>query len=787
VQPQAQTRGSVGQLIAAVLGGALLLAALAVMAAGLPRAERLPDRISPSFVGAAADRAATLPTHFGFGLSAAPDATGLEGWMPQSGVPWDFAYQYLAGGVNTPGTWRNWNENATFPLLYAQSAKSHGYYPVITYYEMLDSNGTCGDCGEAKKDISHLNDPVLMKAYFDDFIVLMKRLGPNNDNGVQGFGGPVIVHVEPDLTGYAENAVRAADECFGFCTGSGTDPTFLKSAVASSGHPDVSAYPNNWRGYTLALSHLRDKYAPNVLLAYHVSDWATGFSINWDHDPNLDAAALGRTAGKFAADSGVTAGDASTSPYDLVFDDVADRDAGFYDKVRGQDVWWDRQNVAFPNFKRWETYLKAVLDTAQRPGITWQVPVGNQVFKTMNETDGHYQDNRPEYFFGHVQELVDTGLIGVLIGGGATGTTAYFDAKGDGVTNPAPVCSSHGTTSGQICPDQTSTVSDDDGGFIRSAGKKYFEAPVMLKGAAAALPIARVSGSDRVGTAIAASLRGWPQNAPAAVIASARDFPDALAAAPLAGKLGGPVLLVGAAPDDRVTNEVKRLGANDVVLVGGTSAVTQAVEDNLRATGLKVRRISAAERFATAAAVAREVGGASGDVVLASGTSFADALSAGALAAKGSVPVLLTLRDQLPAATADAVAALAPKSSLVIGGPAVIADSVMAQMPTPTRLSGADRYATSVAVAQASLGRGLSVQHLHLATGTNFPDALAAGPLAARAGSALLLIDGSSATLAPATAQFLNSKKGSVSDLVVAGGTASVTDAAARAVATAAS
>src|SRR6266511_4977579 len=54
-----------------------------------------------------------------------PDSS--TGWMPQSNVPWDYAYQYLAGGVNTGGGWRTWNEKAQFPLWYAKGAAGNGY------------------------------------------------------------------------------------------------------------------------------------------------------------------------------------------------------------------------------------------------------------------------------------------------------------------------------------------------------------------------------------------------------------------------------------------------------------------------------------------------------------------------------------------------------------------------------------------------------------------------------------------------------------------------------------
>src|SRR5262245_3197483 len=52
---------------------------------------------------------AGLPTHLGIGLAAGPSDDGIYGWMPDSGIPFDYAYQYLAGGVNTGNSWRYWN------------------------------------------------------------------------------------------------------------------------------------------------------------------------------------------------------------------------------------------------------------------------------------------------------------------------------------------------------------------------------------------------------------------------------------------------------------------------------------------------------------------------------------------------------------------------------------------------------------------------------------------------------------------------------------------------------
>jgi len=418
---------------------------------------------------------AGLPAHFGVGLAAHPDDSGIYGWMPNSGIPFDYAYQYLAAGVNTGQGWQTWNTSAQFPLWYAQGASSHGYIPVFPYYQLLQSNGPCNSCGEAQRDLANLNSASVMSAYFDDFRMLMRRLGGGTWDGITGYGRTAVVHVEPDLSGYAEQAALFSNLCYGFCVGTGNDASLVKAAVASSGVSDVAGYANTFRGFMSALQHLRDVYAPNVLLAFHVSDWATGQDIGSSTDATLDAAAYGRQAGQFAVSAGA-------GGYDLVFNDVADRDAGYYEHVIGRNVWWDRLNVALPNFKRWEQYLAAVTGTVGRSAIVWQIPLGNQWFDTVNNTDGHYQDNRAEYFFGHLAELQQAGVIGLLFGAGAGGPTTNTDDKADGITNPPSFCTTRGVSSGQVCNNHTSSVSDDDGGYLRMAAANYFKAPLPVSG-----------------------------------------------------------------------------------------------------------------------------------------------------------------------------------------------------------------------------------------------------------------------------------------------------------------
>lgn len=427
----------------------------------------------------------TLPQHFGLGVKADVDENGIDGWMPGSGVGWDYAYEYLSGGVGTGDGWETWNAGARYPLLYARAAAARGYVPVLSYYELAQSIGPCGTCAEDRRDLAHLNAPATMAAYYANFATLMQRLGPGTYGGIAGFGQTAIVHVEPDLAGYAQAAVRAGAQCYGYCTGQGSDPALLRASVASAGYAPVAAYPDTYQGFNWALLHLRDLYAPNVLLAFHVSGWATGQDIDTSDDPGLDPAALGTLTGTFAAQSGVTQAPGGTSTYDLLFNDVSDRDAGYYQVVEGDaSHWWDRRNVAYPSFRRWEQYLGAAVAAAGgKPAFVWQIPIGNQYFQSEDNTPGHYQDNRAEYFLGHVDELLQIGVVGLLFGAGNEGSTVNYDGQGDGVTNPAPVCTTRGLSSGQVCTDHASAVTDDDGGYLRQAAAAYYAAPRPLPAA----------------------------------------------------------------------------------------------------------------------------------------------------------------------------------------------------------------------------------------------------------------------------------------------------------------
>jgi hypothetical protein len=412
---------------------------------------------------------------------AGTDVHGLGGWLPHSGVPWSYVYRYLGGGAGTSKNWTTMAPRATYPITYATLASQHHYTPVFTYYQML-GGPDCRSCSEPQRDLENLNDPAAMRAYFNDFGLLMRRLGPRTYDGVQGYGKDVIVHVEPDLSGFAQNAVLSpGTNCFGHCIRPGNDPSNLRAAVRRTGLPSAAPYPNTYRGFNQTLLRIRDTYAPNVRLAVHVSNWATGNDLNSSTDSRLDPTVLGREAGAFAAKSGATYTDGSHSTYDLVFNDVSNKDAGYYETVLHKSRFWDQANNVFPNFHRWEAYLKAVRAQTHKWTVVWQVPIGNQLFQSQNNTTGHYQDNRVEYFFNHPVELRDAGIAGMLFGTTISAASNYADVAGDGTTNPRKVCTQDGWSDGRtVCSSRHAYRSDDDGGYLRERATGYYARPLAL-------------------------------------------------------------------------------------------------------------------------------------------------------------------------------------------------------------------------------------------------------------------------------------------------------------------
>ncbi len=157
-----------------------------------------------------------------------------------------------------------------------------------------------------------------------------------------------------------------------------------------------------------------------------------------------------------------------------------------------------------------------------------------------------------------------------------------------------------------------------------------------------------------------------------------------------------------------------------------------------------------------------------------------------AAAAIPAAPLLLPARDAVPAATAAALADLAPEQIVVLGGPASVHDEVLTELAAlstsgqVTRHSGDDRFATSAIVSARAYPDGADT--VYLSTGRAFPDALAAGPIAGIGSAPLLLTERD--TLPTGIAEELARLR--PTRLVVVGGTSAVSEATLSAAASAA-
>src|SRR5207249_1005021 len=169
-------------------------------------------------------------------------------------------------------------------------------------------------------------------------------------------------------------------------------------------------------------------------------------------------------------------------------------------------------------------------------------------------------------------------------------------------------------------------------------------------------PVVRIAGVDRYATSVAIGQEAAPSGTTVALASGdTSHLVDGLVAGPLAVAEQAPLLLTAATSlPQPVADEIDRRHATTAYLVGGTGAIGPEVETALRSHGVTtITRLSGADRWATAQAVAEELGSAAGDqAVVASGDAghLADALAAGGAAGGSGRPVLLVSRDSVPPA-----------------------------------------------------------------------------------------------------------------------------------------
>lgn len=207
------------------------------------------------------------------------------------------------------------------------------------------------------------------------------------------------------------------------------------------------------------------------------------------------------------------------------------------------------------------------------------------------------------------------------------------------------------------------------------------------------------------------------------VIASGENFADALFGGPFASALRAPILLTAKDQLPKGTFEtLERLAVKVVYVLGGKNTVSEAITDQLKEKGYAVVRLEGANRRETASEIAKSTYNLYGTqivgdrMLLASGVSFADALSAAPFAHY--------------ARASQYAGAFLPYGGFETTGTVIGGTNTIPKLENEDhRIAGDNRYETSAKLADIIAGElKQDVQVAYIADGTNYPDALTAAP-----------------------------------------------------------
>lgn len=305
-------------------------------------------------------------------------------------APFGFRWHYLSGGAETPASWTRWrNGSGSFVTAYAAESRAARTIPFFSYYVLQETPPTSRRAAEPDKVVDGLSNPGVVRRVVNDIRGALQRLGRS--------GGPAVLQVEPDMWGYLQQ--RFGDDA-------ADSPVSLKRA-----NRYAAGLPNDLRGFAKLITRMRNAEAPNVLLAYPVSIFGTHKDIKGSAPSAHELQTMVDRSVRFWRSAG--------SPFDLMTFEYANRNAGYQikvDGVRSEDARWTTTD-----HQRHLTYVRGVLGASRRPGVLWQVPPGNTVRPEMDDTPGHYTDDKVQTLLGRkgrpmLRAYRDAGVAMVLFG-----------------------------------------------------------------------------------------------------------------------------------------------------------------------------------------------------------------------------------------------------------------------------------------------------------------------------------------------------------------------------------
>jgi hypothetical protein len=335
------------------------------------------------------------------------------------GVPYGLKYIYLPERAHPGGPcedcsrcganwWGCWNRtgNDTRPGARLRhlfsSSEAANQIPMVVYYTFYRTLGEGG--GALERGV--LNNTDNVRDYFRDWRFVLSVVNEYQ----QQSGRPVMLHIEPDLWGFAQQSSVGR-----------RGPQHIPVDVGSAAEGDCPEEQNHFGGFGSCMLRMTRLYAPNASVGLMASGWATGLA-----DINLsrrieDVEGVARSTGEYLQGFSWE-GDLG----DFLVVEFSDRDAGYYasrpqNEGGPQDRWYREAEGDFPNFHRTFLWGKTLADTVKLPLVWWQIPMGHM---GLDNTNRHWQDNRVDYLFAHLDEVAATQAIAMAFGPGADTQTS---------------------------------------------------------------------------------------------------------------------------------------------------------------------------------------------------------------------------------------------------------------------------------------------------------------------------------------------------------------------------
>jgi hypothetical protein len=399
---------------------------------------------------------ARFKQHFDFGIEA--PLSWLQDTQTNNGCNWDARAQYLSSGVHFTGggaidytkTWffnPAWNNGGHFITAYITECRQVNTVPWFTWYMLSQSDPANYSPGPAQAAPANAANAQTMNGYF----TLLRQAFQECGNATN-MDYPVVFHFEPDEWCH----ILLTGTISGSWPNQTMDPTSVTVKVNGSGFADVSGYADNLVGFGQAIKHLRDLYAPqNVILVTNPSAWDYGNTMTGTRMGNIMATCC--------------------AGWEAAVLETGDRDKG----ANTNPPYGNSSGVCgdFDTHIQWISDFKTA---SSLPVFIWQAALGNTYFCTCNQSDGHYCDNLIQTLLegypnnNFILRYARAGCLGWVFNAGQGFSTHAYDAKGDGVTNPAKIADNLG---------YTSIYADDDGGYARLRGGAYYAAPYSLASA----------------------------------------------------------------------------------------------------------------------------------------------------------------------------------------------------------------------------------------------------------------------------------------------------------------